>query len=55
MPGANPIGYLDSNPIIIHAIPDEMAVANNTPVVGIPVLDNNIGFIPKMYAMAKKW
>ena len=54
MPGTNPIGYLDSNPIIIHAIPDEIAVANNTPVVGIPVLDNSIGFIPKMYAMAKK-
>ena len=55
MPGANPTGYRDNNPIIIHAIPDEMAVANNTPVVGIPVLDNSIGFIPKMYAMAKKW
>ena len=54
MPGANPTGYRDNNPIIIHAIPDEMAVANNTPVVGIPVLDNSMGFIPKMYAMAKK-
>lgn len=31
-----------------------MAVANNTPVVGIPVLDNSLGFIPKMYAIAKK-
>ena len=54
MSGANPTGYRDNNPIIIHAIPDEMAVANNTPVVGIPVLDNSMGFIPKMYAMAKK-
>ena len=53
MPGANPTGYRDNNPIIIHAIPDDMAVANNTPVVGIPVSDNSIGFIPKMYAIAK--
>ena len=26
MQGANPIGYLDNNPIIMHAIPDAMAV-----------------------------
>lgn len=54
MPGANPTGYLDNNPIIIHAIPDAMAVAKNTPVSGMPVSDNIVGLIPKIYAIARK-
>ncbi len=37
-----------------HAIPDAMAVAKNTPVSGIPVLDNIVGLIPKVYAIARK-
>ncbi len=37
-----------------HAIPDAMAVAKNTPVLGIPVLDNIVGLIPKVYAIARK-
>lgn len=30
IPGANPTGYLATSPIIIHAIPEATAVANNT-------------------------
>ena len=54
MPGANPTGYMDSNPITMHAIPDAIAVAKNIPVAGIPVSDNIVGFIPKIYAIARK-
>ena len=54
MPGANPTGYMDSNPITMHAIPDAIAVAKNIPVAGIPVCDNFVGLIPKIYAIARK-
>lgn len=54
MPGANPTGYMDSNPITMHAIPDAIAVAKNIPVAGIPVSDNIVGLIPKIYAIARK-
>ncbi len=54
MPGANPTGYMDSNPITMHAIPDAIAVAKNIPVAGIPVCDNIVGLIPKIYAIARK-
>lgn len=54
MPGANPTGYMDSNPITMHTIPDAIAVAKNIPVAGIPVCDNIVGLIPKIYAIARK-
>ena len=53
IPGANPTGYLETNPIIIHAIPDAIAVAKNTPVAGIPPSASIDGFTPKMYAIAR--
>lgn len=35
-------------------IPDAIAVAKNIPVAGIPVCDNIVGLIPKIYAIARK-
>ena len=48
MPGANPTGYFATIPIIIDAIPEETAVAKNTPVTGIPPSHKMIGFTPKI-------
>ena len=48
IPGANPTGYLETSPIIIHAMPDAKAVEKNTDVAGIPPSDNIVGFTPKI-------
>ena len=48
MPGANPIGYLATNPIIKQATQEDTAVAKNTPVAGIPPSDKTTGFTPKI-------
>ena len=48
IPGANPTGYLATSPIIIQATPEATAVANNTPVAGIPPSAKITGFTPKM-------
>ena len=48
IPGASPTGYLATMPIMIQAIPDESAVAKNTPVAGIPPSANIEGLTPKI-------
>lgn len=44
IPGARAKGYFANNPMIIVATPAEIAVAMNTPLKSIPVLDNISGF-----------
>ena len=53
IPGASPTGYLETIPIMIHAIPDDNAVAKNTPDAGIPPSANIVGLTPRMYAIAR--
>ena len=48
IPGANPIGYLATSPIIKQAIAEDTAVAKNTPAAGIPPSDKTTGFTPKI-------
>ena len=48
IPGASPTGNLATSPMIMHAIPDAIAVEKNTAVAGIPPSTSIDGFTPKM-------
>ena len=50
IPGANPIGYLETKPITIQAMPEASAVEKNTAEGFIPPSASMVGFTPRTLA-----